>query len=353
MKNLSTSPILRACAILVLVCAFGATLKLSLFGVTDSSDYREYIALAQYISGDASAQVSPHRFLKPLNPALVALLATVTDYQSAFLFQALFFYIALVLAIFYYSYEFFEDVFPATLIAAYVALSYPILKYGVDILTETGALSFYVWSLLLTLKYLKAPSWRLLLANAAVVTIGFMWKEYVIVAALIFGITILFHSSVPQRVKVQHILAYIGIFIAVHVPLQVYVYLHYGYSYLSWYSEGVHGAIKQNEFTLHNILKSTAALLGLLWLVVPFGLARYPQLTAWQKRFWQVGVLPPFIAYAWGYISSRLLFVMAPPFLLVAGMGMRDWKKSTQLTLVVLASILNIAWLFLSYRVKI
>jgi hypothetical protein len=322
------------------------------FGVTESSDYHEYVSLAQYINGDMNAEVRPHRFLKPLNPLLVAGLAHNMNYETAFIVQALFFYVALIVMMFFFAKEFFDDVFLSTLIALYVALCYPILRYGVDILTETGALFFYVASIYLTLRYLKTPAWRFLLLNTATITIGFLWKEYVVVSAIIFGLAILFHSSLTAQEKMQHFAAYAALFLAVHIPLQIYVYLHYNFSYLSWYSIGVHGAIQQNEFTVRNIIKSTAVLLGLMWLVVPIGLMKYASLAPFQRRFWQVGILPPFIGYAWGYISSRLLFVMAPPFLLVAGMGMRGWSKTAQAALVGLAICANIAWLIIAYHVK-
>jgi 4-amino-4-deoxy-L-arabinose transferase-like glycosyltransferase len=64
------------------------------------------------------------------------------------------------------------------------ALSYPLLRYGVDLYTETGALFFYVLSFLITLWYLKRPSVKLIIANGLVISIGFLWKEYTIVNAL-------------------------------------------------------------------------------------------------------------------------------------------------------------------------
>ncbi len=353
MTNVFRSAQFRAIIFLLCICAAGATLKLSTFGTTNSSDYEEYVAVAQRIAGDTSAEVRPHRFLKPLNPTVVATIATVTDYHTAFILQALLFYVALVLSIYFLARDFFDDIVLSALIATYVALSYPILKYGVDILTETGALFFYTASLILTLRYIKSPSWKLMLVNAAVVTIGFLWKEYSIVSAIIFGLAILFHAAVPVRTRILQIVVYAIMFLAVHVPVQIYVYVQHGYSYLSWYSEGVNGAIKQNEFTLKNIVKSTAALLSVLWLAVPLGFLRYKTLNTWQQRFWQVSIAPPLIGYAWGYISSRLLYVMAPPFLLVAGTGIRNWKRPTQIALFGIAIAANIAWLFLSYEIRI
>ncbi len=345
------SSTVRVVIFLLTLCAIGAFLKVYFVGVTYSNDYAEYVQTAQYLGGDHSVAVIPHRLLKPLNPLLIAGLAHFGDYETVFLIQAIILYAAFVIAMYYFARQFLENTFTSALIAGYVALSYPMLKYGIDILTETGALLFYVISLLLTMLYLKQPSWRLVLVNAFVVTIGFLWKEYSVVSAVIFGLAILFHAVVPLKQRIAYIAAYAAIFLGVHLPLQIYVFLAHGYTYLSWYSVAVNGAILQNEFTLKNIIKSTAALLGVLWLAVLPGFSHYRSLTPWQRRFWQVSIAPPFMAYAWGYVSSRLLFVMAPPFLLVAGVAMRDWSRSAQITIFLLAISANITWFFLSYHI--
>jgi hypothetical protein len=145
--------------------------------------------------------------------------------------------------------------------------------------------------------------------------------------------------------------AYAAIFLAIHIPLQIYVFLQYDYTYFSWYMSNAPAGVQAGEFTLRTITKSTAALLGLAWLLVPLGLVRFKAFELWQKRFFQTALIPPFMGYVWGYISSRLLYVMAPPFLLVAGMGLAGWSKTTQIIFVAIAAAANIAWLFLSYRI--
>lgn len=59
------------------------------------------------------------------------------------------------------------------------------------------------------------------------------------------------------------------------------------------------------------------------------------------------------MGYVWRYISSRLLYVMAPPFLPVVGMGHAKWSKLAQVAIVALVIIANITWLFLSYRISL
>lgn len=347
------SPLVVALLWVLLLGAMFASTKIVFLGTTVSGDYLEYVATAQSIAGDPDGRIVPHRFLKPLAPAVIAGLATMVDYKTAVLAQALFFYFALVVAMFLLTHEFFNDRFRAVLVTSLLTLSYPVLKYGVELNIETGAWFFYVLSLWLTVKFLKSPVRLIFLANAAVITIGFLWKEYSIVSAIIFGLTLIIHPQLALTQKIRYIAAYAALFLTIHIPLQIYVYMQYGYTYLSWYMSNAPAGVAAGEFTLRTITKSTAALLGLAWLLVPLGFMRFALFATWQKRFFQTALLPPFIGYVWGYISSRLLYVMAPPFLLVAGMGLAGWSRRTQVAIVVAIIVANIAWLFLSYKITL
>jgi len=346
------SPAVIACTIVLVLSACGAWLKLNYFGTTLTSDYQEYVETAMYFGGGTD-EVVPQRLLKPLNPLLIAGMSTFMPTGTAFLLQALVFYFALAIAVYFLAWLFFRDCFGAALIALMVTLSYPVLRYGVEINTETGALFLYVLSLILTFKFIERPSLPLLIGNTFVVTVGFLWKEYSIVAGIIFGLAILFHATLSTRLKAIYVALYGTIFLAAHIPWQLWIWMQYDYSYLSWYTGNVTGGIKSHEFSLRNIVKSTAALIGLAWLAVPFGLRRFSELDPARKFFLRISLPPPFIGYLWGYISSRLLYVMAPPFLLVAYMEMRAWKKSTQAAFTGLVIAANIAWLFLSYRITL
>ncbi len=345
--------------ILVALIALGIVVslfKLSLFGTTHSSDWDTYVLTARYMAGeqvDNPGGVSiPQRYLKPLYPEYLALAHTFVDYDSAALAQSVFFYLALIVALFFLAYEFFEDRFTATVFVVLTAFSYPVLKYGIDVYTETGAWLSYVLSLYLTLRFLKRPSKSLFLANVAVVTVGFLWKEYVIVSAAVFGLAILFHAGLSLKQKILALLSYAAVFLAVQIPWQVHVMHVFHFSYLDWYRMGGTSGFSY-QFTFKDILKSTAALLGLMWVFVPLGFRRLPQASSPRRLFIYLSAPIPLIGYAWGYISSRLLYVIAPPMLLVALLGIREWPRRTQIMIAAVAFILNIIWLALSYRIAL
>ncbi len=338
---------------LLLVGACAAFVRLQYLPLLVEGDYRSYLVTAQYLAGEGEiTHEVAFRMLKPLAPALISALSPIFGYQGATLFQAIVFYIALIIAMYLLAREFLWDRFLAASATLLVVLSYPVLKYGLDLLTETGGLFFYIISLWLTLKFIAKPSRHIFLWNAALITIGFLWKEYSIVAAVIFGLGILFHSALTSKQKAAYVAAYGAIFLAVHIPWQLYVDAVYDYSYFSWFKEG--GAVGYaSEYSLKNIAKSTAAVLGLAWLAVPSGLLRFRQLSSVQRRFLGAAVAPPFISYAWGYIASRLLYVLAPLFVLLAVEGIRSWRRAMQIAFIAAAILANFVWLFLSYSITL
>lgn len=343
------SPIVLTLAVVLLLGAAGAALKLATLGTIISSDYQQYVATAQLFGGE-DTEVAPQRLLKPLAPLLILAMGSIMDYETAVLVQALLFFALLLVLAFFFAYEFFRDRFSAAIAAILIGLSYPVLKYGVELNTETGALCFYILSLFLTLKFLRQPTLRLVLLNALVITFGFLWKEYSVVCGMVFGLALIFHSQIENRVKAGYVAVCAAVFLLVHLPWQLYVYLEYDYSYLSWYTHNVSSAIEQREFTLFNIVKSTAALLGVAWLAVPLGLSRMRELAAPDKLFLKFAAPPTFIAYFWGYVSSRLLYVMAPAFVLLAVLGMRSWERRYQIAFAAATVAANLTWLLVSNR---
>lgn len=343
----------KSIAPILLILCVGAGLaafKLHTVGVTPNGDYEGYLETAQLFRGAPGATILPGRILKPLNPLIVAMEENVMTPANAFLTQVIVFYFLLLVACYCFGRAFGFAKKESVMVALMLGISYPVLKYGIDLYTETGALFFYISSLVLTFWYLRIPSKRLLLANAALITIGFFWKEYSIVAGLIFGFAILFHPELSWRERFKSIAMFAGLFIAVNLVWQAFVYLHYHYTYLSWYKQaGATGF--ESQFTIKNLVKSTGAILGLAWLLVPWGLLSIKNLAWWQKRFLIIAIPASLMAFLWGYVSSRLFFVMAPAFALIAVLALARIKNSYLrygILLIILAG--NIVWLVLSGR---
>ena len=335
-----------ALGILLAVCALAAFGKLGLIGTEPSSDYTGYIETAKLLSG-LPAEVHPERLLKPLAPLGTALLAPLTGFPTAFLFEVLLGYFAFALVLYALGYAFFEDRWKALTVALLSVLSYPLLRYGVDLYTETWALFFYCLSLLLTLRYLKVPSKKLIIANALVISIGFLWKEYSVVTGIIFALALI-TEPIPARARISNLVLLGVAALPFTLLVQAWVYLSYHYTYLDWYLEGGGGSPGfQLEFTLRNIVKSSVALLGVAWLLVPLGLRRFRELALPHRRFIALAILPPFMPPLWGHVGSRIFYPTAPVFVLLAVVGLYALPKPYRVPALLLALLFDIVALLL------
>lgn len=332
--------------IIFVLCSIAAVYRIGALDLTPSSDYSTYVATAELFSGKNVTDVFPERILKPLAPALVAAGAPFVGFFTAFLVEVLLMYAALVAAFYYLALHFFSDRHAALLTTLLGSLSYPILRYGLDLYTETGALFFYVLALGLTLSYMKVPRRSTLIGAGVIIGLGLLWKEYTVVNGLILGIVLLCESrSMPERIERLVILAITSL--GPTLAIQYWVYIAYGYTYLNWYqSGGISGFA--TEFTVLNLTKSTAALLGLGWLLVPIAVKYRSALDTIQTRFISIVVPSTLVVFAWGYVSSRLFFVMAPAFMLLATFGLLRFPRPLQYALLTLILAANIAWLTVS-----
>jgi hypothetical protein len=124
----------------------------------------------------------------------------------------------------------------------------------------------------------------------------------------------------------------------------MWVYLAYHYTYLDWYVRGGASGFA-TEFTLRNLVKSIGALLGLAWVFVPFGAVSTRNLSLAEKRFLQYTIGSSLVCLAWGYVSSRLFYVMAPSFILLALLALRRFPAWAQYTAIAGIVTANIVWL--------
>jgi len=346
---------IRLAPVLLILCigAGLAAFKFHTVGLTPNGDYDGYLETAQLFRGAPNATILPGRILKPLNPLIVAAEENILTPETAFLTQVVVFYFLFLIACYFFGRAFGFAKKESVLLTLVLGASYPVLKYGVDLYTETGALFFYISSLALTLWYMRAPSKRLVFVNALVLTIGFLWKEYSAVSVLIFGLAILFHPGLSRRIKFEDLAILGSIFFVVNFAWQVVVYFQYHYSYLSWYQTAGASGFK-SQFTIKNIVKSVGALLGLAWLLVPFGMLHFKNLAEWQKRFLILTIPVSFVAFLWGNVSSRLFFVMAPAFALFAILALSKIKNlSIRYCILFLILAGNIVWLVLSGMVML
>ena len=177
-------------------------------------------------------------------------------------------------------------------------------------------------------------------------------KENAVVSGAALALTIVLHPTLSLRHKAAFLGAFAAMFLAVNVPWQIFMLWNFDYSYFAAYaSKGLPGF--EVEYTLKNLVKSTAGVLALGWVTVPLGLIHIRTMDSARRRFLYAALPPPFMAFAWGYVSSRLFYVLGPPFAIVSVIGMGDWHCRRQAVFVAAALAVNIAWFVISYSITL
>jgi hypothetical protein len=348
--------------------------KIHLGALDYIGDYTSYISTAQFFAGMPGVVPAGSRILKPLEPLANAFLVPLIGWQAGFLVVVGLMYCFLVVAVWVFFKNFFSSLLLGSTAAdsdlrtvffytaagtALFALSYPMLRYGLDAYTETGALLFYILALTGTWHFLKKPTWKSLIFTLVVAVLGFLWKEYVIVAILIIQIGIVWHPLLAGQTKrkIQYLAFFDGIFLVCNLVWQGIVYYYLHYNYLQWYLQGGESGF-HSHWSVFIVVKSLFALLIAGWLFVPFGFLELRKLyrenlpgisdtaPSSQFFFWLV-LFVPFICLGWGAVSSRLFYVCAPALIILCLLGLRWWVRRIhdQASIVVLLLAIDFFWL--------
>lgn len=318
-------------------------------------DTESYIMATRLIGGESVEEIPYHRILKPLAPATVLMISKLTHISifNAMLVQAIIFYLALAVAIYYLLKLFFKDRFLSFVGAVLYISAYPMLKSGISMLTETGAWFFYVIALIFVFLYYLKPAKKYFIGAVLLIVIGFLWKEYSVLAAALLFFAIVFHPKLTKKDKAITIAQYALLGLLLFLPWQIIVYYKFNYTYFSWYTSPA-------RYTLSEILfygsKSLFAVFLLGWILVIIGTKQWPKLNP-EQRFILKGLLSvSLMMFLWGSMDSRLYYVIAVPLTILATMGlkhlMHHWRYCFVIILYLVIILGNYIWLGLGSNLR-
>jgi len=314
-----------------------------------ASDSVQYMETARYFLGQ-SATAYPQRILKPLAPLGISLISFLTggNMETALLAEAALMYLFLGWAIYYLLNLFFRDKRSALLGSIVYITAYPLLRFGLDLYTETGANFFWVWAIAAVCLYYKDPSRFRYYASNAIVLIGLLWKEYSLLGAVLLWLVIFFHPQLPRPEKIKKIIGSIAMVFGWLALTQLIVYANYHYSYFNWYQTGT-DISGSTDYHPYFIIKSLIAVYLLGWFLAILGLFRWREFQPDQKFFIKCLILPSMMFLLWTGVSSRLYYVAAPLLTFLAVQGIRSARlKKTAVQFIIIAIIVagSFFWLF-------
>lgn len=349
---------------LVALLAIGFALVVARFAIADltpSSDGASYIETAHFLGGEEGAPLHQHRILKPLAPLGILAIERTTGLapDRALLVESLIGFAFLLFA----GLWFFRECFAARANREILALvgavllagGYPILKYGLDLYTETGAMAFYVACLAASVRASRDPSWRHVLLATTIGALGMLWKEYSALALAALGLLLLVSRDLSWSAKFARFGAMAGAGLVVVGTWVAYVYVAYQYSYLDWFKLGGASGTLELDNGPVAVAKSLLAIGMLAWLPAAYGVFRAGTMSVDERRLAILLAIPCLAIFTWGFAISRLYYVAAPALLLVALHGLsrmmegRPWVLPAA-TMLVLAS--DFAWLAVSDNLR-
>ncbi len=298
------------------------------FGTLEMGDTKSYIGAIEIMRGQP-AEIDAHtmtRILKPLPLWGIMALSDVLglDLRQAFIVESIFCYLALAAAIYYLLKLFFGSAYGKHLLVAGSLLfvcSYPMLRGGISMLVEAGAILSYVLAIYFIIKFYHRPILKYFLLANFIIIAGFMWKEYSALAGALFFLVIVFHPVLTARRKIGWLAAYAVLSLALFLPWQIYAYEKFGYTLVDWYKQGQPASYMLSS--IYYAAKSLFAVYLAGWLFVVAGAWRWRSLLREQKFLLKVIIAVSLMIFIWKSIDSRLYYVTAVPLTIMAVMGIK------------------------------
>jgi putative flippase GtrA len=337
-------------SLLALLLVVTASVRLSTMPLFITSDTEGYAATADLLLG-VEAEVNGARYLKPLAPAVVAVLSVFgLDTVSGVLVQSVLFYFILGFAVYWFGFLLFKNRAAGFIMATLIVTSFPIVKYGLDYLTETGAWTWYFLSLALMVLWYRTTATKWLWLLSVTLLCGVLWKEYAVLAGLTFFFLVCFHPALTLRAKLHALVQSGALVLIPWLMWQYHVYVTYQYSYLDWMSIGAAPEAYATMYTVPAVVKSLFVLLGIGWLLVAIGVWRYRSLQSEIQFFIKIMFIPAFGFLLWGYVSSRLFFALVPLAVIFAVAGVLGTPRTrTRVAMVVLSAVVSIGLVWISF----
>lgn len=329
--------------LLLLVASIFSVVRVTYFPLTPTSDTTQYVQTAKYFAGEEGGVAHGNRILKPLAPLAMMLISSLVGehypYEIALGALSIIGYLALTPAIYFLLFLFLknrEESFVGSLL--YLG-AYPLLLYGLDLYTETFAWLFHLAGLYYATRYYFGPqTFRPLLLSTALTTVGFLWKEYTVLSGVAL-VTFVLMAHIPWRTKLTHLAASAALALPILIGWQAYVYFAHDYTYLQWLITGHGEPDATSQYSLLYMAKSMFALFLLGWLWVVPGMLKWHTFSREERIAGAVLAVTSCGFLAWGYVSSRLYFVLAPVLAILAARGLTCLDRRSMRYLAVFVTV--------------
>lgn len=229
-------------------------------------------------------------------------------------------------------YLFLERFFKSSRVALigglFFAGNYSMVAQGLGLFMDIGGWFFYILSLYWLYVYIESGRYRDVFLSALAIAIGGFFKENTFVASIPLAVVLLFeyHRSLLTFLKRS-----IPLGILIVVPTAIFhmaIYLKYGYVYTYWIR--LAGTLEYSSI-ISEYVKSFGSLLSFLAPVALIG-----AVILWRERahldakrlvFLTGVIISTFPAIMWPAITQRVLFLVLPWVIILAGFCIKRYER--------------------------
>lgn len=295
----------------------------------DHTDTVQYIATVNYVLSQGGGELHLNRLLYPAPILISAALNPIFSPTNAFIFQNIIFYFFSIFVIFLLIFRFYKNEQQAFFGTVLFATAYPVLAYGIAILTDFAGWFFYLTAVLISLNFYRSPDKKTAFVIGLTAGVGMLFKESVAAAAMFFAVLVFLAMQISFKDKMKYALLF-GFAFSLPVLINSAVfYKFYSYSYLERYIDVVHD--KTGGFYAYSLLRmliEIGRVFALGWLFFLLGAIKEISLKNKERlRFLAALILPSLSFLFWAFPHNRIIFIAFPLFVLLGSFGLANSGK--------------------------
>lgn len=301
-----------AIKILMVLATLNLIIFAGLFGFHPNNDTDSFILTIEFFRGE-QADFHPNRYLSPFYPVVGATLLRFLSPAGSMIVLNIAFYYGIALL----TYGLFRRVFHSALVGLVGTLiiitGYPMLRYGLTQLQDIGAYFWFVATLYVAWRWFtEGYDKRWLLFGGVAVSFGLLTKESGAMAAIAFGLLILFSKrSWKEKALAIGLVAFLPF---ITLLVNSFRGQEIGVSSLDWYKDNwkVYGPTNFNVFKWVGVNGSAfnlvwpLALLGVYWFI------KKQRVLPPEAKYYFLAALIPSLSYlTWPIFIGRTVFISA------------------------------------------
>ena len=318
------------------------------------TDTVSYLSTIKYILGEPGGEVALHRILNPLPILIGASLSPLADGENALILQNVIFYVLSVLLIFFLVYEIYHNEKQAFYGTVLFMTAFPVLAYGLAALTDMSGWFFFLLTVLLSLNFLKNPSFRTAILPGLVASFGMLFKENVAAAPIFFASLVFIAANLSFKEKIKYLIVFGLAFLFFPLINSLILNHFFSYYYLTTFQDiGAGGKAVEGfyMYTFPRILIEIGRAFLIGWIFILLGVFREFSIKNKERIKILLAFIPPSLSvFLWICPHNRMFFIAFPILVLLGSFGLLRTCKNTKIGLLAEAVFL-IIYVVINYAI--